>query len=206
MKGLLLKDWYLTVKYARFLLFFIFFYGVAGVFFTEAAVFSLLPVMLVALLPQTLYSYDEREKWTEYVQALPVSRAMYVTEKYLFGACCFAAYLALLAVLNLAAGTEDYGALFAMQFSVGVFVPALLLPFAFRFGVEKGRMAYLIVIAAFFAAAMVLMNGVGLMNGRSGVDALMRTVVPAWAICLAMAAAYVLSWRISIRLYEKREL
>ena len=139
MKGLLLKDWYLTLKYARFLLFFVLVYGVIGVFFTSAAVFSILPVMLIALLPQTLLSYDEREKWTDYAKTLPVSDAQYVTGKYLFGAICYAAYLALLAVLNLAAGTEDYGTLFAMQFSIGLLAPAILLPFMFRYGTEKGR-------------------------------------------------------------------
>lgn len=204
MKGLLLKDWYLTTKYARFLLLFAVIYGVVGVFQPEFAAFSILPVMLIALLPQTLISYDEREKWTEYAQALPVSRAQYVTEKYLFGACCYVAYLALLAILHLAAGTEDYGTLFAMQFSVGLLAPSILLPLLLRFGSEKGRMAYLIVIAAFFGAAMVLMQGAA--QAKGGVAALVSGAFPAWALCPIMVAIYIISWRIAIVLYQKREI
>ncbi len=204
MKGLLLKDWYLTIKYARFLLLFAAIYGVVGVFQTQFAAFSILPVMLIALLPQTLFAYDEREKWTEYAQALPVSRAQYVTEKYLFGACCYAAYLALLAILYLAAGTEDYGTLFAMQFSIGLLAPSVLLPFLFRFGAEKGRMGYLIVMAAFFGAGMVLMQGAALEQG--GVTVLVRGVFPVWVLCPVMVVLYVLSCLLSIRLYQKREL
>ncbi len=205
MKGLLLKDWYLTLKYARFLLLFAVIYGVAGVFQQDFAGFSILPVMLIALLPQTLYSYDEREKWTVFAQALPVSRAQYVTGKYLYGACCYAVYLTLLALLHLAAGTEDYGTLFAMQFSIGLLAPSVLLPLLFRFGSEKGRMAYLIVIAAFFGAAMVLMQGASLV-GRGGVTAIVSGAFPAWALCPIMVAVYVLSWRIAIVMYQKREL
>ena len=204
MKGLLLKDWYLTIKYSRFLLLFAAIYGVIGVFQEDFAAFSILPVMLIALLPQTLFSYDEREKWTEYAQALPVSRAQYVTEKYLFGACCYAAYLALLAILYLAAGTEDYGTLFAMQFSIGLLAPSVLLPFLFRFGAEKGRMGYLIVMAAFFGAGMVLMQGTALEQG--GVTVLVRGVFPIWVLCPVMVVLYVLSCLLSIRLYQKREL
>ncbi len=200
MKGLMLKDWYLTIKYSRFLLLFALVYGIIGVFQQELVAFSILPVMLIAMLPHTLCSYDEREKWTEYVQTMPVSRALYVTEKYLFGACCYGAYLAVLAVLNLVAGTEDYGTLFAMQFSVGLLAPSILLPFVFRFGTEKGRMAYLIVLGAFFGVTMVLMQGV------SGIPTLLRTAFPVWALCPVMAALYAASWRLSVVLYQKRKL
>lgn len=200
MKGLLLKDWYLTWKYARFLLLFAAAYGFAGVFFEDAAGFSILPVMLVAMLPNTLFSYDEREKWTEYAQSLPVSRAQYVTGKYLYGALCYAAYLAVIAALNLAAGTEDYGTLFAMQFSIGLLTPSVLLPFMFRFGTEKGRMAYLLVISAVFGMSMVLTNG------ARGVSTLAKAPIPLWALCLVIAVIYILSWRLSILLYEKRKL
>ncbi len=204
MKGLLLKDWYLTLKYARFLMLFAVIYGVAGVFRQDFAAFSILPVMMIALLPQTLFSYDEREKWTEYAQALPISRAQYVTGKYIFGACCYAAYLALLSILHLAAGTEDYGTLLALQFSVGLLAPSILLPFLFRFGSEKGRMAYLIVIAAFFGAAMVLTQG--LAQERGGIVALVCGMFPVWVLCPVMMAAYVVSWRISVAFYQKREI
>jgi hypothetical protein len=87
-----------------------------------------------------------------------------------------------------------------MQFSIGLLAPSILLPFLFRFGAEKGRMAYLIVVGAMFAIAMTMtQNEGGFLTARS-------LALPAWACCPAMAAVYAASWRLSIVLYQKREL
>ena len=63
MKGLLLKDWYLTIRYGKMQLIFAVVYGVIGAILPKANAFVALPVMLVGLLPNTIYAYDEREKW-----------------------------------------------------------------------------------------------------------------------------------------------
>lgn len=198
MKGLLLKDWYLTVKYGRMLLFFAVIYGVMGMFMVELGVFTTLPVMLVGLLPNTIYAYDEREKWTDYVRALPVTDAQYVTGKYLYGAICLAVYFVVLTIANLAARTEGYAALFVTLFAFGLIAPSILMPFMFRFGTEKGRLAYVIVFAAMISAAGTLIN-----IGK--ITVLADFGLPGWAACLIALALYILSWRLSIVLYRSRK-
>lgn len=200
MKGLLLKDWYLTIKYGRVLLILTLGYGLIGVFVEGFGMFAMLPALLIALLPNTIYSYDEREKWTTYAQAFPISRAQYVTGKYLLGVIAFVIYIALLTILHLIAGTQGLAELLTMLISMSLLAAAIMMPMMFWLGVEKGRIAYFIQVGVIVALSLTLTNG------GKGIAAITTLPVSEWAICLAMVVVYVLSWRLSIILYGKREL
>ena len=202
MKGLLLKDWYLTLKYGRMQLIFAVVYGVVGAVLPETNAFVALPVMLIALLPNTIFAYDEREKWTTYVRALPVTDAQYVTGKYLYGTICLAVYFALLTAVNLAFRTEGFAGQFTMFFVGGLLMPTIMMPFMFRFGTEKGRLTYLIVFGSAMAAALALANSTFFSDVFAAVE---RFGVPWWTPCPIVAALYVLSWRLSIVLYRSRK-
>lgn len=202
MKGLLLKDWYLTIKYGRMLLLFALIYAAMGMFSPEFGAFTTLPVMLVGLLPNTIYAYDEREKWTTYVRALPVTDAQYVTEKYLYGTICLTVYFVVLTIANLIARTEGYAAIFMTLFAIGLLSPSILMPFMFRFGTEKGRIAYIIAFAAMISATVTIVN---LGNSRNTALLVSRLGMPGWSVCLIALALYVLSWRLSIVLYRNRK-
>ena len=74
MKGLLLKDLYMSEKYCRaFLLIVVIFFGMS---LMSGSSFFLLayPCILVGLIPASLVSYDERERWDVYSGTLPCSR------------------------------------------------------------------------------------------------------------------------------------
>ena len=200
MKGLLLKDWYLTIKYMRSFLIIIAAFLVASVFNPENSFFMAYPCIMLAMIPTTLYSYDDRERWTIYAQAFPISRALYVTEKYLFGVFCTAIYLALLTLMHLLSGMEGLGDAVAITMSAGLLASAIMLPILFRFGAEKGRITYLVFVGAVFGGV-----GIAYVTNRptSRFD---EFPVPNWALCVVPIALYVLSWRLSVRLYNKREL
>ena len=199
MKGLLLKDWYLTTKYAMRLLVIAAVFLLLSAIMPENGFFMVYPCVLFAMLPTTLYSYDEKEKWTSYVGALPVSRALYVTEKYLFGALVMAAYLALLTALYLCFGAAEHLPEALLSAVVlGFLAPALMLPVLLRFGVEKGRLAYLLFLGALFGGVLLLTGGKG--------EALLPERAPQWALALLPIALYALSWRLSVALYRRREL
>ena len=87
--------------------------------------------------------------------------------------------------------------------------PAFCLPFIFRFGTEKGRMAYYVSIGLFFALSYALADGLGISAadassiaawGRAGTAS---GIVAAVLVCMAL---YACSWLISIRIYQKREI
>ena len=200
MKGLLLKDCYLTWKYAKMLLFIPAVFLAMSAFQPGNAFYMLYPSIMVAVLPVTLYSYDDRERWTVYAQALPVSRAQYVTEKYLFGALVLALYLALMTLLYLLADRGGLSAALMLSPTIGLLGSAIMLPIMLRFGAEKGRIVYLVFLGALCGAMTFL-------TLSKSIDALSAaSSVPKWAPCLIALALYILSWRLSIVLYNKREL
>ncbi len=74
MKGLLLKDWYMILKYCRaFLVILVIFMGVSAV--SESALFfALYPMILVTMVPVTLMSYEEKSGWNIYCDTMPSTR------------------------------------------------------------------------------------------------------------------------------------
>ncbi len=200
MKGLLLKDWYLTTKYLRALILISLLFAAMSVFSPENGFFRIYPAVMFAMIPVSLYSYDDREKWTVYVQAFPVSRAQYVTEKYLFGAICIAALVTLLTVLYLVTGADGIDGAVTLSLLLGLASASLMLPILFRFGAEKGRIAYLIFIG------VICGSGAALSFSASSAGDITTVPSPNLGLCAGAIVLYALSWRLSVALYQKREL
>jgi len=201
MKGLLLKDWYLTTKYMRALILISLAFAVMSVLSPENGFFRIYPAVMFAMIPVSLYSYDDREKWTVYAQAFPVSRAQYVTEKYLFGVICTAALVALLAVLHLVTGAEGVDGAVTLSLFLALVSASLMLPVLFRFGAEKGRIAYLIFIGAICGGGAALSLSASSKNVSAA-----TTPTPTLGLCVGAIVLYIASWRLSVALYQKREL
>ena len=215
MKGLLLKDLYMSEKYCRvFLLIVVVFFGMS---LMSGPGFFLLayPCILMGLIPASLFSYDEREKWDVYSGTLPCSRRQLVSCKYLVGligelpVICITTVLYALGLFRM--GAFDPHAvlgLAAVFLLLGLIGPAATLPFMFRFGAEKGRIAYFAVIillcgvSAAFGSIQV--SGVGENALTAGI------VMPQAGVSLFLAVLAVLlyagSWKLSIAFYKKREL
>lgn len=209
MKALLRKDFYLLNAYCKsYLLICVVFLGVslAG----EANLFFFTyPAMLCGLIPVTLQTYDERSKWTTYSACLPWTRRQLVCAKYLIGLLCSGAVLAFLGLVLLFLGQYRPGMrllLWEAALCLSLLAPTLCLPFVFRLGAEKGRMAYYISIGLFCALSYCLMDASDL--SPSGTWAGEPRCLPAVgaAACLVCAALYAVSWYLSIRVYQKKAL
>ena len=204
MKGLLLKDTYMTVRLCRmFLLLDVVFLGV-WMFGNGDLFFLTYPCLLTTMVPMTLISYDEREKWDVFAATLPYSRAQIVSCKYLIGLCLSVLILAVAAVGQIfrrtPGGTAEFLTMLPVLMSACLLAPAVLYPFVFRFGAEKGRVVYYVVIAVVCGGSVVLQNTeVASLLGSLSVGSLPAGV-------LIAAAVYAGSWLLSIRLYAKREL
>lgn len=204
MKGLLLKDTYMTVRLCRmFLLLDVVFLGV-WMFGNGDLFFLTYPCLLTTMVPMTLISYDEREKWDVFAATLPYSRAQIVSCKYLIGLCLSVLILAVAAVGQIfrrtPGGTAEFLTMLPVLMSACLLAPAVLYPFVFRFGAEKGRVVYYVVIAVVCGGSVVLQN----MEVASLLGSLSVGSLPAGV--LIAAAVYAVSWLLSIRLYAKREL
>ena len=82
---------------------------------------------------------------------------------------------------------------------MALFFPAIIYPFIFALGSEKGRFAYFIFI---FAAMAAITAGVSLMDRGAFVIPDELSLI----LLLPPVVIYLISWRLSIALYKKRSL
>lgn len=208
MKGLLLKDWYMMRKYCRMYL------VIAGSFIAVSLVnadnlfFVFYPCLLCGMIPVNLLGYDERSRWLQYSATLPYSKAQIVSAKYLIG---LFVQIAVLVVTGVAQGVkmaisgtfvlDDFLVLLLLLLIVATIASSISLPFIFKLGVEKGRIAYYAMVAFVCAASAVAS---GLFSEQMQVE--MQPNLALILLALAGMCVYALSWYLSIVFYKKREL
>lgn len=212
MKGLLLKDFYMIMKSCRIYLFLIAVFIVVSFWGNDNIFFIAYPCMLAGMLPITLLAFDESCRWNIYSGTLPYSKAQIVSEKYLIGLIVQLIVVAFTGVAQAArmsnGDTVDFISflvhyLLVMSiFLILACVPsALCLPLVFKWGVEKGRIAYYVgigTIMAVFAAGSILL--------KNDIQPTTTSIVVLPLLCLGGIALYALSWWLSIVFYKKREV
>ena len=87
MKGLLLKDFYLSWRYCRAFLVIVAVFLAVSFTGDDNIFFLIYPIMIASVIPMTLVSYDEHDKWTAYSGTLPYTKTQLVSTKYLVGMC-----------------------------------------------------------------------------------------------------------------------
>ena len=210
MKGLLIKDFYLFTKYNKYYIFLILGFIALSLGANQQMFMALFPCIYAGLIPVTLQAYDERERWTTYSGGLPVTKAQLVSAKYIDGLVFGSATILLIAIahgIKLACGATDSATyLFTLAGSIiSGFAPvALMLPFIFRFGAEKGRMVSLMTIGLVVATVTVSMTVLDNVTVGDAMPAIggAGLILVSLLIC---AVIYAASWLISIALYNKRE-
>lgn len=205
MRGLLRKDLYMIGKYGKTLLAMSLIFLIAGLLGDGDNFFLVVyPVLFAGVLPVTLISYEERFGWDRYCGVLPLTRRTVVSARYLTSLLSFLALYALTLLLRVAVDlprgeVRELRELAALLPAFGLLPPSVMLPLTLRFGVEKARIAYYVLIGVVVAMGIFLFNSSADLGGEiGGVGA---ALVPAVTLLL-----FVGSWLLSIRLYEKREL
>ena len=207
MKGLIIKDLYQAGRYCRTMALVIAIFLGVSFFSTGNEFFTYYPCLLCGMIPVTLLSYDERSGWSRNALSMPVTRAQLVGGKYLIGLIMVAAATAISAaaaavrirVTGAAVAPEELLRTVEIMLAVGMTAPALCLPWMFKLGVEKGRLAYYAVVVLFF-------------GGAAGVSAGLReqasASIPAGAghsLLLAAAVLFAASWALSAAFYRTKE-
>lgn len=208
MKGLLLKDMYLSWKYYKAFFVIAVGFAVMAVWSSANPFLVAYPFMLVSMIPVGLQNFDEASKWDVYCGTMPCTKAEIVSGKYLIG-LIFALPAFLLNVgsqlLRMRIVEEmNWGELegiLSLCLMLVFLLPAISLPMVFRFGSAKGRIVqygFIALVCGSSAAMSVILDG------RMPVFLTGGTVL--WLVVLAAAGLYALSWYLSIRFYEKREI
>lgn len=210
MKGLLLKDFYMMAKYCRtYLLIGIVFIAVsfAGQD-SQNMFFVFYPCLLCGMIPVNLLAYDERSRWLEYSGTLPYTKAQLVSAKYLLGMIVQGAMLLAVGIaqgvrMQLAGSFQwgEYALMMASIFAMATITSSISLPFMFRWGVEKGRIAYYCMIGFVCAAGYI-----GSVFFTEGSKLAVNGGLLLAVLILLGAAVYAASWLASIAMYRKREV
>ena len=208
MKGLILKDLYMMKKYCKaYLLITVVFIAVsfAG---SENLFFTFYPCLLCGMIPVNLLAYDERSKWLQYSETMPYTKGEIVSGKYLIGLCTQLAILLIIGIarairmdISDASALREYLVLMMLVLIMSLLASSITLPFMFKFGVEKGRMAYYIMIGVVCAGSIISSN---LLSGGVQSEIKANGVLP--IICFVGIGLYALSWYLSIVFYKRREI
>lgn len=209
MKGLLLKDFYMLLKYCRaYLLIALVFFGVSLAEDGNNLFFAFYPCIFCGMIPVNLLAYDERSKWLQYSETMPYSKAQIVSGKYIIGllvqllvAIFTGIVQAVRLHINGGFSWKAWFVLMILLIIVSLFASSISLPFMFKLGVEKGRMAYYIMIGV-TCATSVIASSVFSKTSQTNLqaDAILAILL------FGMIAIYALSWYLSIQFFKKREV
>ena len=165
-------------------------------------------LLFCGLIPVTLLGYDERSGWVQYSGTMPYTKTQIVSEKYLIS---LFAQLTMLVATGIAQAVkmtltgvfilEDFAVLMLLMLTVSTLASSIPLPFIFKMGVEKGRVAYYVMMG-FVCGASVLISG--FLKGQPAAE-----IKPNWVLeILAVIGigTYFFSWYMSVVFHKKREI
>ena len=207
MKGLLLKDFYMMIKYCRITLAVSVMFLVLA-FFNDNLFILFYPSMICGLIPTTLLAYDERSRWLQYSMTMPYTQTQIVSSKYLIGLISQSLMLLVITAvqaikMSMSGGfmLREYLTMLMLVAVLSLFSSSVSLPFIFKLGVEKGRIAYYVMVGV----ACGLGGGVSVLLGKDTLQPVaFDAVLP--VLLLIAAGIYALSWYLSVVFFKKREV
>jgi ABC-type transport system involved in multi-copper enzyme maturation permease subunit len=211
MKGLLTKELLVLLRNNRTQLIIILMFIILGVFLKNPVYVMFVPLLLPMLTKQVL-AVDETSKWDRYSACFPVDRKKIVASKYLvilISAVLAIALTALSFTLMKYIKTDTENPVTDLTPYLGIAVaesfilPSLAYPFDFKFGTAKGRIMYYLVTAVGVAAMSASLMGdakTSLLSKISNPSTLALIFVSVSAV------AFIISWFISTKAYESREI
>lgn len=211
MKGLFLTDLYMAMKYCRSYFLLITIFIIVSVAAGNAPMFLIVyPLILSGMLPVTLLSYSERYKWNVYCDTLPVTRKQFVSEKFLLSGGMSLVVFALVAAvqgIRLAGdrlNSTEYSLLLLTGIAASFLSPSITLPCVFKWGIEKGRIIYYVVVGLACGLSITTMEIAEEMPNMKALPQISNWMIGAAILfCIILFAV---SWQVSVKVYEKREL
>lgn len=218
MKGLLIKDLKLMKNQKSFFVIMAF-VGMIFLITWEKPYFAISYItMMFSMFAITSFSYDEFDNGAVYLFTLPFSRKTYVREKYLFGLLICLIALTVSTVLAISASVikgqsvdlVTIGATGLSSITICVLFLSIAFPIEIKFGVEKGRIGFIVIMAVFFLGFYLVMkltqDGelMGVLNLIRKVEQLSGTVI-VLGLGIFWCVAGLTSMKISICFLERKE-
>lgn len=212
MKGLIIKDLYELIKQCRFVLLLCLIYMIISIMGESSTFFLAFAIVFISMLPITVMAYDEKSKWDSYAITMPYTRKEMVLSKYILSLIGIFSMSILYLILrggtfliidgNLSMLPEMITSMLPMIL-VAILFSSVNFPIIFKFGAEKGRLAMIILCAlvgGIFGATAAGAEESGDIFVKI-FSSIPNIVYPIAAVVLLMV-----SFLISVKVYEKREL
>ena len=207
MKGLIIKDLYMTAKYCRSNIIISFLFLLLSLASPDNLFFTFYPAMLGGMIPTNILAYDERSRWIQYSDTLPYSRAQIVSGKYIIGLIAQGTIIVSIGIAHAAVmisngtfSTEAFGVFMMLILTLSLISSSINLPFMFKYGVEKGRLAYYVMVGIVCGGSVAASQ---IMTESTAQEIILFGVLP--IVCLIGIGIYALSWYFSVVFYKKRE-
>lgn len=210
MLGLILKDLYNLKSYGKTICLSLAFFILIGTMSDDSAIFiSGMCSMLFIMLSVYSFSYDSISKWDHYAQSLPISKQEIVLSKYLLAIilCVIGSAISLcIAIIVLKIKPIDGYGLTPQLITTGlllcivVCLLSILIPFIFKFGIEKARIIFISIFAA-FAASIGVLQSTGIPKPSEDTLILLGKLFPFVTI-----AIFILSYFLSSHIYQNKEI
>lgn len=220
MTGLILKDLLVLKKTLLYYLGLMVLYAFLVV--TGALTYSIIScfvVMMGTMAPMSAFAYDEQARWDKFAASTPVGRKGVVKARYLFSLLLLLVGGAIAAVISVvvvwfgkaeAAVWWEPLVVTAVVTLAGMLLDCVVLPVLFKFGAEKSRVISLIIFVSVFGGMALLAflatkRGLDLSGVGEAIAALPPAVLIAGPVIIA-AGLFGLSYLLSVRIYQKKEL
>lgn len=215
MTGLIMKDILVMRKTLTSYLFIMVLYAVMALLdiFNFGFIITFVQVMLM-VLPITAFAYDEQAKWDRYAMSPPLGRSKVVGARYLFvlvlALCTFSLALFGIAIIYLLQQEDLVEMLLTLMVSasIGLLVPAIILPLNYKLGAERAR-PYLYTVIFIPVIVVVLLSKLNLLDlsALNALEALSPAFIIGGAALLPLVglAALFISYLISCRVAAGKE-
>lgn len=217
MKGLLVKDFRLMKGQKNFLI--LLFIMIAFVFVSgmDASFFmGYLPFLFMIAAMSTI-TYDEFDNGMAFLMVLPISRKLYVQEKYLFGGVLgftgLASAFVLFLISEINKGSSmtftQYILLFLCFLAFVILFLCLMIPIQLKFGSEKGRIVLFIIFFGIIGIVYLVSKITDKIPAQiievfQGIQKLPFGILAALAVGIYILALFI-SLKISLGIMEKKE-
>ena len=169
----------------------------------------ILPPLLSAVVFGS-FIHEEQSKWRQYSIVMPYGRKKYVSSKYLAQILSLLLSIVIIAMLwvissvkNGVFDTELLAVLLLLACVVGLIYPLVIFPITMAFSSSTGRFFFLIINGAIGGLSGVTISDDSFHNTVS--TSKITSITP-FVILAVIVALYLISWGLSIKIYEKRDL
>lgn len=205
MKGLILKDLLNLKSTFKTLGIMILFFACVFIPQGNGFIFGII-ILMFAMMVVTTISYDDLAKWDTYALTMPVTRKEIVTSKYLIMIILntLGALLALVVGIlgNIIMGQSfdlEILAITGVIFLIAFIFGSVIIPLIYKFGTEKARL--MLILCALIPTALILL--------LEQTNVPLPTIGNPWIYLILLVgltiAGLIVSFTISLRIYEKKE-